>query len=227
MNLAWSSKNSSSCPFLARNSPFIPVYFTSLLSCSIALLCCVLGWKSLFSQCFTPPRSITAHCRGNRIKCWDCNRLTSHTVGSIDTPTSRFILRKPVYGLAGWATWLEYRLFLLCLSYHLLVSQGVYRNPNSWGKQTNVEGIPKKCSSSRITVKALFITQIWILHFGKKAHSKFWEIRRGGVCYAGVTLVGRLSKDHSVSCRKQVNSSFTEIAKQLLNWMHLTTKFPD
>ena len=134
--------------------------------------------------------------------------LASNPGGSINTPTSRFILRKPGYGLAGWPTWLEYRLYLSCLSYHLLFSQGVYRDPNSWVKQTNVEGIPTRCSNSRITVEALFTIQNCILHFDKKAHSKFRETRRGGVCYAGVTLYARLSKDHSVSCRKQQNTIF-------------------
>ena len=179
------------------------------------LLCCVLGRQTLFLQCFTPPRSITAHCRGNRMKCWNCNRLASNPGGSINTPTSRFILRKLGYGLAGWPTWLEYRLYLSCLSYHLLFSRGyhlliwrVYRYNNSWLKQTNVEGIPTRCSSSRITVEALATTQICILHFDKKAHGKFRETRRDGVCYAGVTLYARLSKDHSVSCRKQQNTIF-------------------
>ena len=134
--------------------------------------------------------------------------LASNPGGGINTPTSRFILRKPGYGLAGWPTWLEYRLYLSCLSYHLLFSQGVYRDPNSWVKQTNVEGIPTRCSNSRITVEALFTIQNCILHFDKKAHSKFRETRRGGVCYAGVTLYARLSKDHSVSCRKQQNTIF-------------------
>ena len=97
---------------------------------------------------------------------------------------------------------------LSCLSYHLLISRGVYRNPNSWGKQANVEGIPKRCSSSRITVEALATTEIGILHSDKKAHSKFRDTRRGGVCYAGVILCARLSKDHSVSCRKQQNTIF-------------------
>ena len=47
--------------------------------------------------------------------------LASNPGGGINTPTSRFILRKPGYGLAGWATWLQYRLYLSCLSYHLLM----------------------------------------------------------------------------------------------------------
>ena len=141
--------------------------------------------------------------------------LASNPGGSINTPTGRFILRKSGYGLAGWPTWLEYRLYLSCLSYHLLFSRGyhlliwrVYRYNNSWLKQTNVEGIPTRCSSSRITVEALATTQICILHFDKKAHGKFRETRRDGVCYAGVTLYARLSKDHSVSCRKQQNTIF-------------------
>ena len=79
----------------------------------------------------------------------------------------------------------------------------MYRNPNSWGKQANVEGIPKRCSNSRITVEVLVTSQICILHFDKKAHSKLRETRRGGVSYAGVALFARLSKDHSVRCRKQ------------------------
>ena len=166
------------------------------------LLCCVLRRQTLFLQCFTPPRSITAHCRGNRMKCWNCI-----PGGGINTPTSRFILRKAGYGFAGWPTWLEYRLYLSCLSYHLLISRG-YGDPNSWFKQTNVEGISIRCSSSRITVDELFTIQNCILHFDKKAHSKFRETRRGGVCYAGVTLYARLSKDHSVSCRKQQNTIF-------------------
>ena len=77
-----------------------------------------------------------------------------------------------------------------------------------WGKQANVEGIPRRCSSSRITVEALATTEIGILHSNKKAHSKFRDTRRGGVCYAGVILCARLSKDHSVSCRKQQNTIF-------------------
>ena len=90
--------------------------------------------------------------------------------------------KKSVYGLVGWAIWLEYILFLSCLSHHLLIFRGVYRDPNSWEKQTNVEGIPITCSNSRITVEALATNQICILHFDKKAHSKFRETRRGGVC---------------------------------------------
>ena len=116
--------------------------------------------------------------------------------------------KKSVYGLVGWAIWLEYILFLSCLSHHLLIFRAVYRDPNSWEKQTNVEGIPIRCSNSRITVEALVTIQNCILHFDKKAHSKFRETRRGGVCYAGVTLYARLSKDHSVSCRKQQNTIF-------------------
>ena len=141
--------------------------------------------------------------------------LASNPGGSINTPTSRFILRKPGYGLAGWPTWLEYRFYLSCLSYYLLICRG-YGDPNSWFKQTNVEGIPRRCSSSRITVEVLFSNQICILHFDKKAHSKFRETRRGGVCYAGVTLYARLSKDHSVSCRKQQNTIFLPPAS--LKW---------
>ena len=122
-------------------------------------------------------------------------------LGSFHTPT-----RRPIR-LVGWVIWLEYRLFLSCLSYHLLISRG-YGDPNSWAKQTNVEGIPIRCSSSRITVEELFTNQICVLHFDEKAHSKLRETRRGGVCYAGVALFARLSKDHSVSCRKQQNTIF-------------------
>ena len=121
--------------------------------------------------------------------------LASNPGGSINTPTSRFILRKPGYSLAGWPTCLEYRLYLSCLSYHLLFSRG-YGDPNSWVKQTNVVGIPIKCSSSCITVEELLTSQICVLHFEKKAHSKLRETRRDGVSYAGVTLYARLSKDH-------------------------------
>ena len=140
--------------------------------------------------------------------------LASNPGGSINTPTSRYILRKPGYGLAGWAIWLQYRLYLSCLSYHLL--SRVYGDPNSWAKQTNVEGIPIKCSNSRITVEALATNRLCILHFDKKAHSKFRETRRGGVSYAGVALFARLSKDHSVSCRKQQNTIFLPPAS--LKW---------
>ena len=49
-----------------------------------------------------------------QMKCWGlkpCDGLTSHPGGSSFTP-SPFIIRKPVEVVAGWATWIEYRLNL-------------------------------------------------------------------------------------------------------------------
>ena len=49
-----------------------------------------------------------------QMKCWGlkpCDGLTSHPEGSSFTP-SPFIIRKPGEVVAGWATWIAYRLNL-------------------------------------------------------------------------------------------------------------------
>ena len=85
---------------------------------------------------------VSATYQGSLVKCWgggggktlQCTSIPSREEGGSGDTSSHFMLQKPGKGSAGWATWLEYKLFFLVQHIHctyITLLQAFGMNPTS------------------------------------------------------------------------------------------------